>query len=159
LGSYSRTAAVDQRHRRDDARGVRAHRALADRSANIGGVGGAARSRAGGRRGRCTAAWVGPIASSSSIATSAESPRGNRLCFFAVGPREHETAENEAKRCASNLRKRARLPPVGSDDDATGTVSGKGGEMLRRGAKSKKPGNQRRLFGTDAELAGAGRRD
>ena len=32
--------------------------------------------------------------------------------FFAVGPREHETAENEAKRCASNLRKRARLPPL-----------------------------------------------
>ena len=35
LGSYSRTAAVDQRHRRDDARGVRAHGALADRSANM----------------------------------------------------------------------------------------------------------------------------
>jgi hypothetical protein len=31
------------------------------------------------------------------------------------------------------------LPPVGSDGDATGTVSGKGGEMLRRGAKSKDP--------------------
>ena len=35
LGSYSRTAAVDQRHRRDDARGVRAHGALADRSADM----------------------------------------------------------------------------------------------------------------------------
>ena len=35
LGSYSRTAAVDERHRRDDARGVRAHGALADRSADM----------------------------------------------------------------------------------------------------------------------------
>jgi hypothetical protein len=55
------------------------------------------------------------------------------------------------------VAERPELPPVGSHDDATGTVSGKGGGMLRRSAKSKRPGNQRRLIGTDAELGTGGR--
>jgi hypothetical protein len=121
-----------------------------------GGAAGGVRSHGGGRRGCCAGRWAGLTLQPSFIAARARSPRGNRFCVLLL-PR----AGTRNGRCLRQglrveLGERAELLLVGSDDDPTGTVPGKGAGMLRRSAKSKRPGNQRRLFGTDAELARPG---